>query len=174
MLGLLLETVGFLGGHTNEMPFVIAALSPAYTTSVEAAKTKLDKGEPLTVRDRGFEHIANMFLDLLRKDNPPERMNGVSVQSIRMDGSGMIRAMGKVLAKDTYLKIKLSNGQELGWEMSAIDGRMAELIKTRIVLISVITFLAGVLLQVIVFILERKEKAEQAIPADRGEERNSR
>jgi hypothetical protein len=156
-LGLILEVIAFFGGHADDVPSVVRLLSPTYANLADA-KDQIDKGKELVPGNRGFDPAASMFLDVLRAQNPPERVNAVSVRSIRGEGGGTVSAMGKLLAQDTDLKVTLSNGQTLDWKLSDVEARMRELRQGSIFHASVITFIAGLVLQMVGFFLERRDK----------------
>jgi hypothetical protein len=157
VLALILETAGFLLGAEEHIPFVLRFTSPDYLAATQGIKT-IQSGETLRESIDGFEQIAKIFLDEASAQKSPEVIKQIRVQQFRLEGiSGLV--FGRAGVRETVsVTVTLSNGQRHRWELPDIKTKVDELKAHNLFVWAVFLFIAGTILQILVFIVDRHGK----------------
>ncbi len=154
VLGLLLESVGFLLGAVDNIPVVLRIVSPRYVTASHALEI-LASDRVINASVPGFEDIAGIFLNAARSQNSPEAMRTIEVQELRLKGTTGL-AFGKAAVRETVpVVVALSNGQEVDWDLVTIRKQIEDLKGHQLFGWAIGLFVAGIISQVVGFIVDK-------------------
>ena len=155
VLGILFAICAFLGDEADNMPFVLRLVAPEYT-ECQSGLVELEKEMILSPGDQGFEALAKTFLSRLARDNPPDRLAGVSITKIERNRP--IAAFGKLLAGQVVkVTFSLSSGQTIDWSLDRLSEAVLALKTGRIFPFSAILLSGGILIQIVGFLLQVRE-----------------
>lgn len=156
LIGLFVESIAFVVSQTENIPFVLKLMSPKYTNSQNGLQ-KLESSLTLEPADEGFVEFQEIFLDLLRHQNPTQNINLISVSKFQREGSRLAFSV-KRTKEVIPIKVLISNGQELVWNLEELTLKIDNFKKSNTFVVSITIFVFGVVIQVIGFIVELKKK----------------
>ena len=152
IVGLVIETVAFFVSQIENIPFVLRIVSPKYAHASKGLK-RLESSTALTPSDEGFNEFQDIFLNLLCAQNPTEQVTSISILKFQREGARL--AFSKKRAREVIpIKVFISNGQEIDWNIEDLVENVERLKKTDTFVISVIIFLFGVIIQIIGVIIQ--------------------
>lgn len=158
MLGILLTVCGFFLSKTDEYPFVLRIVSPAYVKGLQGIKT-LESRKDLKPGMVGFNEIAIPLSKRLKNSETNEEMSGYQIKIIRWPtsisqgfGSSGVKTVRKV-------KAECYDGTPVNTTMESLTKNVDKLKARNLKWYSLGIFLIGLLLSFISFFIERKPKA---------------
>lgn len=157
VVGLVLETAGFFGGHAEDIPLVTKILVPSEASISEGVR-HLETNPDLSPGQPGFDAISKLLLRLLKEQTSQPLIFLPSVRKIYVESSGTLSFGGQLLAQNSQLKVQLSNGQEVAWDLAGIRDEVKRLKETRVFWAAVGIFVVGIIVQCVGFYLENKEE----------------
>jgi len=157
IIGLFIESVAFFLNQIENIPFVVTIISPKYSHSLKGLK-KLESSLIIESQDDGFTEFQEIFLNLLRKQNPSQNIDSISVLKFQREGARMTFSQ-KRTKEVIPIKVFISNGQELDWNLEELTSKIENFKKKNTFVISICIFLLGVTIQIVGFIIELNKKA---------------
>jgi hypothetical protein len=155
VIGILLAVAAFLSDKAENLPFVVPLLAPEHAKAQEGLQG-LEKKMTLTPTDDGFGSLAAIFLARLSDQNPPERLVGITVVKIERHRPSLV--FGKLRAGEVVtVRFVLSNGQSLDWNLDKLAEAVSALKTHRLFIFSAFVLAAGILVQILGFILQARE-----------------
>ncbi len=161
ILGILLAVGAFLGDKAESIPFVLSLLAPEYA-GAQSGLAELEKKMTLSPGDKGFEALKSIFLSRLSKENPPDRLAGITVTQIERHRPALV--FGKLRAGEVVkVTFSLSNGQTLDWSLDKISEAILAQKARRIFRFSAIVLFVGILIQVAGFTMQVREPRHKPV-----------
>ena len=156
IIGLAIETVAFFISQMENIPFVLKIISPKYAHASKGLE-KLESSMILEPPDEGFKEFQEIFLNLLRKQNTPEKLTSISVLKFQREGARL--ALSEKRTKEVIpIKVFVSNGQEINWNVEDLVKNIEKFKKKNTFVTSIIIFLFGISIQITGFIIELSKK----------------
>ena len=82
IIGLFIESVAFFVNQIENIPFAIKIISPKYSDSLKGLQ-KLESSLVIEPSDKGFDEFQEIFLNLLREQNPSQNIDSITVSNFR-------------------------------------------------------------------------------------------
>lgn len=160
IVGLLIQSVGYLVDKASVFGFVSKLVSPTYRNGSKALAVfdnqgSLKQGEP------GFDAAENALLDILRAQNPPEEIKGIRVTKF-VAGDPSLGFSVFAATPKRELVATLSNGQELKWDVSLLRNIIEQAREHALTCASMAVFAFGIGLQIVGFIVEWRRDQDKA------------
>ena len=152
--GLILSIIGFVLGNVERLAFVMRVVWPAYAKAV-AGLAKLERLQNLGPEDKGFAELAGVFLKSAAQQNPQAAMASISVLGISRESSTGIAFTSKGTVERLPIRIELSNGQIIKWDLAKLRSNVDELKGHHIFVWAVGVFVSGLILQVIAYMTDK-------------------
>ena len=152
IIGLLLEAAAFFSSQAEDIPLVLTALAPRYVAA-QVGLSKLDSDLVLTSDDPGFAELSNLLLAEAANQNAPEVVSLLSVTRITRGRPSLVfnrRTVRERIATTFHL----SNEQEINWDLAVLTNRVESLKSQRLFVAATLVFIAGVLVQIIGFVIQ--------------------
>ncbi len=157
IIGLAIEIVAFSVNQMENIPFVVKIISPKYARASNGLE-KLGSSMVLTPSDEGFNEFQEIFLNLLRDQNPSEPIASISILKFQREGARLVFSQ-KRTKEVIPVKVFISNGQEINWNLEDLIANIEKFKKQNTFVTSIIIFLIGVIIQIIGFIIALNKKA---------------
>ena len=156
--GLILEAAAFLLSNADDFPIVLGVVSRDYALATQGLNS-LESGNELLPNMVGFEECADPYLAILRQQNPPEVLSGISITRFfhppRVEQGFNVN---RGVSTKRPLEIFLSNGEKIDSTVEALEIKINRLKKGSLLFAAVVAFFIGVALQVIGFTIERRSE----------------
>ncbi len=152
IIGLVFETVAFFVNQMENISFAVKIISPKYAHASNGL-AKLESSMVLTPSDEGFNEFQEIFLNLLRAQNPSEQVASISVLKFQREGARLTFSQ-KRTKEVIPIKVFISNGKEIDWNLEDLVKNIETFKKKNTFVASIIIFIFGVIIQIIGFVIE--------------------
>ncbi len=149
IVGLLIETAGFMADRTNVFSFVLPLIATEYTSGMRGVAT-LESTKSLEPQSPGFRTAAEIFKGALKKQNPGKRIDHIRVLRFRRTGMKFGESITKTL------KVFLSDEHEFDWTVEALVTELEEIRQSRLTIAAMCIFSLGIFLQIVGFLVENR------------------
>jgi hypothetical protein len=158
IVGTLLTVVGFLLASTDNYPFVLKIVSPAYVNGMKGIKI-LESGKDLKPGMVGFKEIALPLSRRLKNPQTNEKLSGCVIAIIKWPTS--IGQEFRTSGVKTVRKVRAEceDGTPVDTTMESLTKNVAKLKVRNLKRYSLIIFLVGLACSFISFFVETKKSA---------------
>lgn len=158
IVGALLTVVGFLLANTDNYPFVLKMVSPAYVNGMKGIKI-LESGKDLKPGMIGFEEIALPLSKRLIHPQTKEKLSGHVIAIIKWPTSIGQTFSTSGVKTERKVEAKCIDGTPVDTTMETLTKNVEKLKARNLKRYSLVIFLVGLTCSFISFFVETKKSA---------------
>jgi hypothetical protein len=163
IVGVVLELGGFLVSNAEEIPAVSRIVSRNYAFAKEGLAT-LETGSKMNTEllpgMRGFDQCAELYMTILRNQNPPESLRGVSVTRFFHPAEvTQVFDVNRGVRSKRPLEIQLSNGQKVHSTLESLQAKIEPLKSSSLFMAAAAIFGIGLAFHIAAFVCEHRSKS---------------
>lgn len=158
IIGTLLTVSGFLLANTDNYPFVLRLVSPAYVKGIQGIKI-LESGKDLTPGMVGFKEIAVPLSKRLKNYQTNEDISGCVIVKIKRPTSIAQEFWTSGVKTKRKIKAECNDGTPIDTTIESLTKNVKNLKTKNLKWFSLGLFLVGLVISFLSFFIDRKKKA---------------